>query len=197
MTNFVGSKYEVNRDLDIRDIAKLVRADIKASVKEGALPKGKYAVRIEHYSMGQSLHVELSGTGKTWCLPELCAAYSRNAAAYADGFVPEFHEVVAKLEEIANAYNYDRSDSQTDYFDSNFHLHVEILDARAERNRLYEEANAQEAAWHKWFSKASAIAVSDAGLNADDAKIRAALRAAWADGKSPDDAVAGVAQEVA
>ncbi len=34
-----GSKYDATRDLDIKEVAKLVRADIKQAIKSGRLPK--------------------------------------------------------------------------------------------------------------------------------------------------------------
>jgi len=49
----VGPKYK--RDLDVKDIAKLVRQDIKDAIKGGELPKGKYGVRISRFAGGCSL----------------------------------------------------------------------------------------------------------------------------------------------
>jgi len=51
-----GAKYESGRD--VAEIAKLIRADVKAAQKSGALSKSlKVAVRISRYSMGCSLYV--------------------------------------------------------------------------------------------------------------------------------------------
>ena len=38
----------------------------------------------------------------------------------------EGHNVLKRVAEISNQYNYDNSDSQIDYFDVNFYLHLEI-----------------------------------------------------------------------
>lgn len=35
--------------------------------------------------------------------------------------------ITGKIRRIADAYNYDDSDGQSDYFDRNFYLHVSIL----------------------------------------------------------------------
>lgn len=139
MLNYSGIKSHATEDLDIAELAKLVRQDLKAALAAGELPRGKYRVRISRYSMGQEMAISLADTGKSWCIAKACHAYQDRApsAAYADGFTTEYHQVVEKLEAIANAYNYDKSDSQTDYFDCNFHLTVEIADARAERERIY------------------------------------------------------------
>ncbi len=98
MNNETGSKYEQTKDLDIVAIAKLLRQDIKASVKEGRLPAVKYGVRIERYSMGQSIHISVG--------QELT------------------DEVKAAVRDLADAYNYDRSDPQSDYFCVRFYVHI-------------------------------------------------------------------------
>lgn len=42
----IGAKYWETRKLDIAEVAKLIRKDIKASVKNGSIPSLKYSVRI-------------------------------------------------------------------------------------------------------------------------------------------------------
>lgn len=42
----IGAKYWETRDLDIAEVAKLLRAEIKESVRSGSLPKQKYSVKI-------------------------------------------------------------------------------------------------------------------------------------------------------
>jgi hypothetical protein len=97
MTKTIGTKYEQTKDLDIAQIAKLVRQDIAAEVKAGLLPKVKYSVRISRYSMGQSLDVTIGQADRS---------------------------PIQRIEAIVFAYNYDGSDSQTDYFDNRFYTHI-------------------------------------------------------------------------
>ena len=58
-----GSKYTAG--LDIAQIARLVRIDIKAAIADGALPVGKYSVRVSRYSIGQSLNLTATVPGVT------------------------------------------------------------------------------------------------------------------------------------
>ena len=59
----VGTKYA--RDADIATIAVDVRGDIKRAIADGALPAGKYSVRIRRYSMAQSLDITAAIPGVT------------------------------------------------------------------------------------------------------------------------------------
>lgn len=106
----IGSRYAETADLDIADIAKLVRKDIKSAVKAGTLPSdAKYTVRIERYSLGQSLHV-------TATLPDRPARV-RDDFPYDGhyGFTPEADAIKNRLQRMTDAYNYDGSDVMTDY----------------------------------------------------------------------------------
>lgn len=123
-----GSKY--NKDMDVKDIAKLVRQDIKASIKAGRLPKGtKTSVRISRYSMGRSLVISVISLGdviidnparKQWDQDNRHAYYG-NAPSR---FTPEATEAFAHMSEIVAAYNFDGSDSMTDYYHVNFSSHI-------------------------------------------------------------------------
>ena len=53
-----GSKYKSGRD--VKEIAKLVRTDIRAAVAAGELPKAKYAVNISRFAGGCSLRVSVN-----------------------------------------------------------------------------------------------------------------------------------------
>ncbi len=98
----VGAKYETTKDLDIAEIAKLVRKDLKE-----AYPRYKFSVRIDRYSMGQSLDVVVSNT---------------DLVRHSDAADKLQHEV----KEIVNAYNFDDSDSMTDYFHVAFYSGVRV-----------------------------------------------------------------------
>ncbi len=117
-----GAKYEATRDLDVKEIAKRMRADI-AALK---LAKGiKVAVRIQRYSGGQSIDIRVTA------LPAGFKVLSKKAASWKKQFpdrerdMPmyweeaqsdELRDLLAKLKSIHGAYNRDNSDSMSDYF---------------------------------------------------------------------------------
>jgi hypothetical protein len=101
-----GSKYQ--KDLGVVAIAKLVRIDIRAAIKAGNLPKGlKCSVRIDRYSMGQSLDVTVKAC------PGACPLD-------ATGFPRRDDATLALLRTIVAAYNFDGSDLMSDYYHVNF-----------------------------------------------------------------------------
>lgn len=100
----IGINYEETKDLDIKEIAKLVRRDIKQ-----AYPTFKTSVRIERYSMGQSLNVTIQNTD----------TIRRSEAANA---------IEKAIKNIVDAYNFDDSDSASDYFHVRFYSHIKVED---------------------------------------------------------------------
>lgn len=124
-----GSKY--NKDLNIKDIAKLIRKDIKTAIKEGKLPEMKTSVRINRYSGGQSLTIDIKEFKVGGFLnPEYIKAYHKNPHLAYTEYPPRYYPFVERaledLERIANAYNYDNSDSMFDYFDVNYYTTIGI-----------------------------------------------------------------------
>ena len=124
----VGPKYA--RRLDIAEIAKLVRWDIKDAIKKRELPQAKYAVRISRFSGGCSLDVRVSELPDGFPLLnaervqlEISDPHTIHSTPR---YTPEGTAMLKKLESIVGAYNYDRSHSQTDYFDVNFYSHVKV-----------------------------------------------------------------------
>jgi len=140
-----GAKYEATRNLDITEIAKRMRADIKAL---NLRPGFKVAVRTQRYSGGQSIDIRVTA------LPDDFRVYSEARASWdkqfpnsyrpplsvADQHSPEYNEVKAKLEAIHNAYNRDNSDSMTDYFDTRYYGSVNF-EGTWERGKAEVEAS--------------------------------------------------------
>lgn len=129
MRNFKGAKYDAN--MDVVEIAKRLRSEIKEEVKAGRLPKGKYSVRIDRYSMGQSIDINIMDVEG----PILNPDHDRMSADEEKRryYVPKIHEALAKLEGMLQAYNRDNSDTMTDYFDVKFYGHAKVhweLEAR-------------------------------------------------------------------
>lgn len=100
--DIVGSKYEQVKDMDIKDIAKLVRKDLNEYFKG---QNYKISVRIERFSMGQAINVFLSNTG-----------IENNIEAKRD--------TKDAVQRILDQYDYDKS--STDYSEVNFYHNVYI-----------------------------------------------------------------------
>jgi hypothetical protein len=120
MTNRIqGEKYD--ETLDVAQIAKKVRKDIAEAMRGGRLPKMTVSVRISRYSMGQSIDVTLAGAPQPIFNPDRL----RSGHAHVDGrALPIYNDygrdILEHVEAIVAAYNYDNSDSQSDYYDTNF-----------------------------------------------------------------------------
>lgn len=127
-TGTVGSKYEATRDLRLVEIAKLIRADIKAAVKAGDLPAGKYSVRCRRATsidIDFAADIDLFNPARLEWDEEnphspLCLAPLAAFHVYSE----EARETIATLERIAGDYNYDHSDSMVDYFNCRFYRSV-------------------------------------------------------------------------
>jgi len=155
-------KYD--RDLDIVEIAKLLRAEIKAAVKAEELPKGKYSVRISRYANGRSLNVTIKDYPGTiynrrrlklaheidqGCLGEAGRARHRDLwDEHADlpKYTEELVDLIKALEKLVDQWNYDGSDLQIDYFNVNYYSHVNIdcEQADAEWERVTAEIKAAD-----------------------------------------------------
>lgn len=108
------------------EVTTAVRADLKAAVKAGTLPKASYFVRKTWSGHTAHLYVTIKGwTGQVheggW-LEHLALhdEYSRTVERY----TPEAKALLASAEAIANAYNYDESDLASDYFNVGYYLDV-------------------------------------------------------------------------
>jgi len=132
-----GSKYEQARRLDLAAIAKLMREDIKIARKVGKATPGatdlavldpiadapaeiKVSIRSRYFSGGGAIDVVILNVPAAWGWTE-----GEIDDGYNDGRVrkiatPAFAAYKAAIEEIYNAYNYDNSDAQTDYFDRHY-----------------------------------------------------------------------------
>ena len=137
-----GDKYVTG--LDIAEIAKRVRAEIKAAVKAGSLPELTASVTMRRYTGGRSLSVRITKCS----IPVLNVARVRVEMAEPHRYNgmphynPEAAAVLDTIRGICDAYNFDGSDIGSDYFHVNFYTSVGIdwQIERDERTRI--EANA-------------------------------------------------------
>jgi hypothetical protein len=135
------------KNTDINQIAKQTRETLK---KE--FPNCKFSVTLEKYSGGRSMTIALMSANFEALRDE--GHTQLNHYALMDGFerhsgtqiirgewtvIPNGYgvcsgsllsekawEVMRRAVEIGNAENWDNSDSQSDYFDVNYYLHVNI-----------------------------------------------------------------------
>lgn len=127
-----GAKYD--KALDVAEIAKRVRADLKALVASGELPAAKYAVTISRYAGGRSLRVRIEGLPFAVANEERVKADVLQASAngWTDQAAPLLlhteaaRAVRAKVEAVVEAYNFDGSHSQSDHFHVNFYGDVDF-----------------------------------------------------------------------
>jgi len=112
--NIIGNKYQEVKNLDIKEIAKLIRADLKQ------FKDCKFSVSIQRYSGGRSVHIKLMNTTN---LKRFVNIHYNSTDKDRLNFSKDFKE---RLESIVNQYNYDKSDPMTDYFNVNFYSHIDI-----------------------------------------------------------------------
>lgn len=141
---FEGSNYRATREMNFSDVVKTMRERFKVE-----LPGVKISTVQENYSMGRALHVSIMSA------PQDVFDFSGQTENYRGEMVPaaelysdvverkymqvnQYHvkehyglsqygrDVIAKVNNIVNSFNYDDSDSQIDYFDTRFYLHLNI-----------------------------------------------------------------------
>ena len=129
---------------DTAEIAKRIRADIGEAVRTKALPKGKYSVQTDKYSMGSSINVVASALPFALLNPEAfhlekgSSHVSFDRDRFRSRHTAEADSVVAKLNAIVDAYHWDNSDPMTDYHHERFGRDVK-LDDEGEWKRINAE----------------------------------------------------------
>lgn len=127
---FVGSKYDKN--LSTKEIAARVRHEIKEAVKAGELPKAKFSVRMDCYSLGSSIDVVIKAPPFAILNPKRIELEARDPRyqwqtyQVEPRYTVEADALLKKIEQMLSSYNFDDSDSMTDYFHVNFYGHVKF-----------------------------------------------------------------------
>lgn len=121
---FTGAKFD--RSLSVKEIAARIREDFKAALKAGDLPAGlKLSVTTDYSSTSAAIRVRIKALPAG--LQRHTAEYLAHQAAHPHDFfrgerrTPEIKALLAKLSEMVNAYNFDKSDIMTDYFHKRFY----------------------------------------------------------------------------
>jgi hypothetical protein len=117
-----GSLYD--EKLSCKGIAAILRKRIAAAVKSGALPKIKVSVRSDYN------HITVRVTEAPFCVVNPARVVADIASPHVFSplsrvsFVGE--GVLGTIKAWTEAYNYDRSDIMTDYFDVNFYTTIDF-----------------------------------------------------------------------
>lgn len=149
---FVGSNFD--KSLTTKDIAARVRQEIKDAVKVGELPNAKYSVRIDSYSMGSSINIAIKAPTFAILNPKRVVLEARDPSylyrtyEVEARYTAEAATTLEKVEQILQSYNFDDSDSMTDYFHVKFYGHVKFdcREESAERDRVLAEVSAVQSA---------------------------------------------------
>ena len=139
---FTGTKY--NKSLGTTEIAALIRQEIKAAVKTLTLPKAKYSVRSALFAGGSSIDIAIKTPSFPIMNPKRIELEARDPRyqwqTYESEprYTAEASSTLKKIEVMLASYNFDDSDSMTDYFHVNFYSNVKFdcRDERAECERV-------------------------------------------------------------
>lgn len=131
---FEGDNYRKTKDLNLKEIAKLIRIDLnKYSLKCKKLGFNiKLSVKTEYYSMGQSLHITLQEAN--FKLKNKDFNGDLNISEANPIHTKKYSKLRDVIDKIIDSYNYDGSDSQIDYFDVRFYHHVGISEKLEDQN---------------------------------------------------------------
>jgi hypothetical protein len=126
----IGPKYDRDRWRSAAEVARLLRADLKAAQESAALPPSAvFSVRSESFAGGQSVRVEIRNLPDREILdhhPDYPNRLNRDA-----------RELERTVRRMANAYNRDASDSQSDVFDVHYYAQVSIETEASRQSRQY------------------------------------------------------------
>ena len=118
-----GCRYDGN--LRTTDIAARVRVYAKERYKDY-----KFSVRTEYYSGGSSIYIKLVSGPVPAFKEDAPRPYISTMSNISEkfGLTSEVYAVLSDVVAYCNSFNYDDSDSMTDYFDTNFYLHINVGD---------------------------------------------------------------------
>jgi len=134
---FEGANYSKVEDLPLKEIAKIIRTELKQ------FKDCKFSVTCQNYSGGSSLSIGIKPDFKVfsdtyelfrstvtdllfidWLRENYLEPYNIQEQMY----TLRASEVLKKVKKIVESYNYDDSDSMTDYFNCGFYLHIDFLE---------------------------------------------------------------------
>ena len=152
----IGSHYQATKNLDVADIAKRMRADVKAAIKAGTLPKGiKVSVKIERASMMQAIAMRITDFPTPVYREAYAVAVDFGADYWSEAaekqreigrYTPAVSSALEGLTRIHNAYNFKNIDSMSNYSNVNYSGGVDVsLALEDEAMQYFKEAHAAAA----------------------------------------------------
>jgi hypothetical protein len=139
-----GSKYE--RDLDVAEIARRLRQEIKDAIAAGTLPRMTVSVRLARFAGGQSIDIKIKRASFPVLNRERVLAEQHEpgrflAPSHYPMYTDQAQTVLKQLQAIHQAYNYDGSEIQVDYYNVNYYGQVEYAYQLrdAERDQILAE----------------------------------------------------------
>lgn len=138
-----GIKYQSGRTT--KECAALIRGEVKALLKSGAISKGtKVSVRFDQFSGGSSIDVRVTQVPQgflifSWDYLAWEAAHPHEDYFYkGDRYSEEATALLTRLRGVVEQYQRKDIDSLSDYFNVNFWDHVEFDHhiEQAERDRF-------------------------------------------------------------
>jgi hypothetical protein len=132
----MGSVYREQGHLNIVEIAKRMRVNLRNAQSVGMLPEGAtFSVTTDRYAGGQSVDVEVRGMPDSWTYEPA------EPGQFGHGRYSEAAQAtMGAIKQMLAEYNRDNSDSMTDYFDVWFHAGVTIESERSAQWRAEEKA---------------------------------------------------------
>jgi hypothetical protein len=137
-SHWTGDRYQKGRP--IKDVAKDLRADIKAAQKDGRLPATLDVVVRCRAGRGlnrDDISVTIKYAPFAVFSPEWIADRLKGGSEAVLRYSVPMRALITTLEGMINRYGYDRSDTMTDYFDCAFWSSVTVdsdLEKRARRS---------------------------------------------------------------
>lgn len=132
-----GIMYQALGPLDIVEIAKRTRVNLKNAQAVGMLPaEATFSVTTHRYSMGQSLTVTIKNMPDHWTYTTEPDEFGHDRRVYS----PAARAALAAVTDFVEAYNRDRADTTTDYHNVWFSSSVNIEDEDTATFRAAEKA---------------------------------------------------------
>lgn len=129
-----GANYQATRHLSLKEVTALIRKEARETVtewnaKNAAIGKVKVSVTMPHYG---AIDARISVSKELWGLYNEYGnvAYAQrlrerveDIESLGERFLPliKLYELRDAIEAIRNQYNYNNSDTQTDYFDVRYY----------------------------------------------------------------------------
>jgi hypothetical protein len=126
-----GERFEATKDLTTAAVARLVRAELKAMVRDGRLPRGVYRVLSEEMATASAINViigPLEGVrllAPGWRRETFSPFDARWDGAWGESFTEAYRAVRAKVEALLGSFNRTESEAQSDYFNDHFYANAD------------------------------------------------------------------------